>query len=48
MRDEECVINSVLDPTLDPDGSGFLADPDPDFKNPDPDPSVLLLKFTRK
>ena len=24
----------------DPDGSGFFADPDQDFKNPDPGPSI--------
>ena len=29
----------------DPDGFGFFADPDPDFKYPDP--SVFLLLFTQ-
>ena len=30
--------SSVSD--LDPDGYGVFADTDPDFKNPDPDPSI--------
>ena len=37
---------SLAASALDPDGSGvFFADTDPDFKYPDPDPSVFFVKF---
>ena len=26
---------------------GFIADPDPDFKNPDPDPSVFAIIYEK-
>ena len=41
-----CMLEcSVSDP--DPDGSGFFADLDPDFKNPDPYQSVFCFNYSK-